>query len=60
MIAFELIVSIPVQLLAPNIVSRFGHRTVMATGSLTLAPALPRLHIWCCRTCWAKYGPTAL
>lgn len=39
-IALGMIVSIPVQLLAPLIVSRFGHRTVMVAGSLTLAPAL--------------------
>ncbi|CAN3132288.1 MFS transporter [Mycobacterium sp. smrl_JER01] len=39
-IALGMIVSIPVQLLAPGIVSRFGHRTVMVAGSLTLAPAL--------------------
>lgn len=39
-IALGMIVSVPVQLLAPLIVSRFGHRTVMVAGSLTLAPAL--------------------
>ncbi|WP_301123078.1 MFS transporter [Mycolicibacterium fortuitum] len=39
-IALGMIVSVPVQFLAPGIVSRFGHRTVMVAGSLTLAPAL--------------------
>lgn len=43
-IALGMVVSIPVQLLAPGIVSRFGHRTVMVAGSITLAPALLLLY----------------
>ena len=39
-IAISMVVGIPVQLLAPRIVSRFGHRSVMIAGSLLLAPAL--------------------
>lgn len=35
-IAISMVVGIPVQLLAPRIVSRFGHRSVMIAGSLLL------------------------